>query len=59
MGKLANIPTPLTTAFIEIACVLLGEDLRKKARDLDYLGLAGLSISELKRFFEEGIVLDR
>ncbi len=56
MGQLAKVPTPLTTAFIELACVLIGEDLRKKARDLDSLGLAGLSIEELKQFFERGAV---
>jgi opine dehydrogenase len=56
IGRLAKIPTPLTTAFIELACVLVGEDLRKRARDLDSLGLADLSIDELKRFFEEGVL---
>ncbi len=59
MGQLAEVPTLLTTAFIELACVLIGEDLRKKARDLDTLGLAGLSIDELKQFFEEGAVQNR
>jgi opine dehydrogenase len=54
MGELTGVPTPVTTSVIELASALLREDLRQQARDLDSLGLGGLSIEELKRFFDEG-----
>ena len=54
MGKLAGVPTPVTTSIIELAGAVLGQDLRKSARDLAALGLAGLSIDQLKQFFDEG-----
>ena len=54
MGKLAGVPTPITTSIIELAGAVLGQDLRKSARDLEALGLAGLSIQQLKQFFDEG-----
>lgn len=52
MGKLVGVPTPLTTSIIELGAILSDQDLRKNARDLIALGLNGLSISELKKFFE-------
>ena len=54
MGKYAGIPTPTITAIIELACALNSTDYRKQARDLDALGLAGLDLEGLKKFFIEG-----
>lgn len=54
LGKLTGVPTPLTTAVIELACRLLGEDLRAKARSLPSLGLDKLSIDQFKEVMETG-----
>ena len=54
MGQYAGVPTPMTTAIIEMSCGLLGEDLRKKGRDLGAFGLAGMPIEELGRYLDEG-----
>lgn len=54
MGKFVNVPTPTTTAIIELANILVGQDMRRTARDLDALGLNGLSVEQLKKFFIEG-----
>lgn len=38
MGKALDIPTPITTALIEIAAAALGRDLRAEGRTLEKLG---------------------
>lgn len=42
LGRLVGVPTPLTTAVVELACRRLGEDLRARARSLSSLGLGQL-----------------
>jgi len=54
MGQYAGVPTPMTSAIIELSCGLLSEDLRRKGRDLGAFGLAGMPIEELERFLDEG-----
>jgi opine dehydrogenase len=54
LGQLAGIPTPNTSAVIEIASALLDRDLRKEARDLKSFNLNNLSLDELERFVKEG-----
>ena len=50
LGKAVGIPTPATTAIIELACLLVGKDLRAEARDLNYLEIAGLSATDLVKY---------
>ncbi|HEY3314975.1 MAG TPA: NAD/NADP octopine/nopaline dehydrogenase family protein [Bacillota bacterium] len=54
LGRLVGVRTPLTTAVIELACELLGEDLRVKARGLSYLGLAGLNKEQFMEVMKTG-----
>lgn len=53
LGRLAGVPTPVTTAVIELAQALLGRDLRPGARTLDSLGLAALSLPGLRELVDE------
>jgi opine dehydrogenase len=48
-GRLASVPTPITTSLISIASEIVGADLRERARDWDELGISNLSADELKR----------
>jgi len=47
LGKITGVPTPATTAIIELAVLLTGLDLRGAARDLTNLGMGGLSLEQL------------
>jgi opine dehydrogenase len=42
IGRELGVPTPVIDLFIDLACMLLGEDLRAGARTANTLGLAGL-----------------
>lgn len=53
MGKLANVPTPITTSLIEIASAAVKKDLRKEARNLKSLGLAGKSVEQIKEIVDK------
>ena len=53
LGRLVGVPTPLTTAVIELAQALLGRDLRARARTPNSLGLGGLSLGEVKEMVDE------
>ena len=55
LGQLIGIPTPNTSAVIEIASGLLNRDLRAEARDLKSLNLNNLGVEELLKFMAEGI----
>ena len=54
LGRLAGVKTPLTTAIIDLACSLLGEDFRAKARSLKALGLAELTAEEFRDVIATG-----
>jgi opine dehydrogenase len=48
LGRLAEVPTPITSAVITLAEQLTEVDLRAQARDLAALGLEGLSAEQLR-----------
>jgi opine dehydrogenase len=50
LGKAVGIPTPATTGIIELACILVGKDLRAEARDLNYLEIANLNAADLIKY---------
>lgn len=56
MAKFTKVNTPVITGIIELASALLNRDFRSEARDLDALGLQGLSLEEMKTFFMEGSI---
>ena len=54
LGRLAGVKTPLTTAIIDLACSLLGEDFRARARSLKALGLAELTAEQFRDVIATG-----
>lgn len=54
LGKVAGVPTPVTSAVITIVQTLLQRDLEKEARSLDRLGLKGLDLKGIKKVLTEG-----
>jgi opine dehydrogenase len=51
MGKKAGVSTPITSAIISLAGILVGKDLRAETRTLEKFGLHDKSISEIIDFF--------
>lgn len=54
LADLSGIPVPVIKSLITIACVLNDTDYRKEGRNLQSLGLSGMSIDEMRRFLAEG-----
>ncbi len=52
IAALADIPTPVISSVITLAGTALNTDLRRDARGLESLGMAGMNIHEVKRFIE-------
>ncbi len=55
LGKLLNIPTPCTDAFINLVCAFFDIDFWKEGRTIESLGLSGMTIEEIKKYIETGI----
>lgn len=54
LGRTCAIQTPVSDALIAIASAIGQTDYTKAGRTLESLGLAGLSLEELKEIFDEG-----
>ena len=54
IGRLFGIPTPTFDATIQICSVMNEVDYWKSGRTLQWLGLANLSLDQLKRYLYEG-----
>ena len=54
LADLVGVDVPVVKSLITIACTLNDTDYRKEGRNLEALGLANKSVSELKRFLAEG-----
>jgi opine dehydrogenase len=55
LGKSVGFETPVCSAFITLGGSLLGKDFRKTGRTLKYLGLEGMTVSQLKKLVEQGL----
>ena len=53
-GSLLQIGTPTISTLIQLANLLLREDFRKSGRNLDRLGLKGMTPEEVKELVREG-----
>jgi len=54
LADLVGVSVPVVKSLITIACVLNDADYSKDGRNLQSLGLSGMSIDEMKRFLAEG-----
>jgi opine dehydrogenase len=58
LGELLGVPTPTIDHVIGLACVLHGVDYRAEGRTAERLGLAGMSVKEIRHYVLEGASLD-
>jgi len=54
LGKLVGVPTPTMDALITLGSVINETDYRSEGRTVERLGLAGMTVEEIKRFVTEG-----
>lgn len=54
LGQQLGVPTPAMTAVAELACALMGEDFWATGRTVESLGLAGLTVRQIRRLVMEG-----
>jgi opine dehydrogenase len=54
LGRIAGVPTPVTSAIITLASELTQIDFRSEARDLKYLGLDRMGVDRLKKLVNQG-----
>ncbi|MEA3378672.1 MAG: NAD/NADP octopine/nopaline dehydrogenase family protein [Nanoarchaeota archaeon] len=60
MGKLLNVPTPTAQAMVAIGSTISDIDyFAQKKRSLKTLGIAGLSLLEIKTYLKNGILLEQ
>jgi len=55
LAEVAGIPTPASRALVDISCALFGRDFWAEGRSLENLGLAGMTVEQIKEFVEIGI----
>ena len=53
-GDLVGVPTPVCKSVITLFSTIVGRDFFQEGRNLKRLGLAGLSLDQLKKFLIEG-----
>ncbi len=55
LGQRYGVAVPGIDSIIRLACILHKTDYWRRGRTLDRLGIAGLSVSELTHYVEDGI----
>jgi len=55
LGALAGVPTPAIRAVTDICCALLDRDFWTEGRSAENLGLAGMSVDEIREFVNTGL----
>jgi opine dehydrogenase len=53
LARLGGVATPICSALVELASTMLQTDFRQEGRGLKRLGLAGLTLAEIKRLVNE------
>ncbi len=57
LGELAGLHLPASRGIVDVACALYGRDFWQEGRNARRLGLAGLSMANLKQVIREGLRL--
>jgi opine dehydrogenase len=55
LGKLVGVPTPVTTAMIDLTAVYSGFDYRARGVTLEHLGFGGMSREQILGFVASGV----
>ncbi len=55
LGELAGVATPASRAVVNMAAILLDRDFWGEGRSASNLGLAGMSVDEIRRFVNTGV----
>ncbi|MEX2355802.1 MAG: NAD/NADP octopine/nopaline dehydrogenase family protein [Thermaerobacterales bacterium] len=55
LGHLAAVPTPTIETIVNLSCTISGEDYWSSGRNLDRLGLEGMSAADIRLWVGEGI----
>jgi len=55
LGALAGVSTPAIRAVTDICCALLDRDFWAEGRSAENLGLAGMSVGEIREFVNTGL----
>ena len=55
LGRLADVPTPVTDAHVYMAEALMGRDYRSEGVNLEKMGLAGLNVQEALNYIQNGL----
>jgi opine dehydrogenase len=55
IGEWAGVPCPVARGLLAVASAVVGEDLRRTGRTLEWLGLAGLDRERLRRLLAHGL----
>ena len=54
LGDLVGVPTPVCKAIVTLISEIIGIDYFKKGRNLERLGISGLSLDQLTRLLDKG-----
>ena len=57
LGRAAGVATPVIDGLIALTSAMLGRDFRAEGRNLERLGLAGKSVTEIRSIVETGQTL--
>jgi opine dehydrogenase len=54
LGRAAGVATPVIDGLVTLTSAMLRRDFRAEARNLEQLGLAGKSVTEIRSIVETG-----
>jgi opine dehydrogenase len=54
LAAVVGVPTPAIDSVIHVACAMAGNDFAAEARSLDRMGLAGMSLAQIRDTLEHG-----
>ena len=54
LGKMLNIPTPVTNSFVILASVINETDYMKEGKTVENLRISGLTAEQLNNYLAEG-----
>ncbi|MDQ1003543.1 opine dehydrogenase [Neobacillus niacini] len=56
LGEWLKVPVPVASGLLAIASSVIGEELRKKGRTMENLGLSHKTVEQVKEILEKGVI---